>query len=197
MPIHLPILDSGRMSSQPTLFVPPVADPGSYPGTSGLAGSSLPAPLGLSLAQMKGQLLSVVLMFLQEVLLEYEETATDWRTNDQDIALMLSVRAKLGASVGSNTPPAFTTQELEYIDAILVEYTETHNDWRRHYFYEPYGVEFDDFADFYLMLTAEQAVGDDEITGTTPPSGGSGSGSGSGSGISTPPPADPYYPQTQ
>jgi hypothetical protein len=141
---------------------------------------------------MKGGLLSNVLMFLQEVMLEYEETLPDWRKTNESTDLMNTVRSMLATGEATMTAPAFNDQQLQFIEQSLMEYEETHADWRREYFYDPWGIEFDDFKGFYLMMFAQQALDDDETgTGVAPPSNGSGGTTANNNGIFTAPVADP------
>lgn len=179
------------MSTQPNpvLSVPPTADPGPYPPAP--SNYVLPTEPGPSLSQMRGRLLSRVLMFLQEVMLEYEETLPDWRKTPEAVGLMNTVRSMLAAGEASMTPPPFTDRELEFIEQCLMEYEETHADWRREYFYDPWGVEFDDFRGFYLMMFTQQALGEDQTgTGIAPSNNGSGGTTANDNGILVPPPAD-------
>lgn len=63
-------------------------------------------------------MLSRILMFLQEVQLEYEETQPDWRKTYASVDLMNSVRAKAGSGEAALMPPIFAAQELAFMESL-------------------------------------------------------------------------------
>jgi hypothetical protein len=85
-------------------------------------------------------------MFLQEVLLEYEETNPDWSNSGSEVLMMSDVRTKLAAAEAALVPPVFTEQESLWLQEMLLEYEETHADWRRR------------LSDFNAMLTIQGIV---------------------------------------
>jgi hypothetical protein len=85
-------------------------------------------------------------MFLQEVLLEYEETNPDWSNSGSEVLMMDDVRTKLAVAEAALVPPVFTEQESLWLQEMLLEYEETHADWRRR------------LSDFNAMLTIQAIV---------------------------------------
>lgn len=169
------------MPDEPVITNPPVADP---------TATTVPTPPpGLNafqlgpLSTLSGPLLSEVLMFLQEVLQEYETTLPDWKNSKENIALMLTVRAALGAAEAAMTPPTFTIEESQFLQETLWEYCETHWDWRRRFI----GWS-GSYTDFDLMLGVNASIGADQLPPAAPTE-----PSEPDTGITSPPPADPYY----
>jgi hypothetical protein len=150
------------------LSTPPIADPGS--------------PVGDYAAPTPQDTLSKNLMFLQEILLEYELTNPDWRSSDADVALMADLRAKMAAAEATLTSPTLTETESMWLQEILIEYEHRNLDWRNR------------LSDFNEML-AVTALVSSEVPGqpipaqpvtTVPVVAASSSG-----GLNTPPTADP------
>ena len=179
----IPILDRLEMPPPPIISEPPAVGPNDALLSTPIPANDVPI---LALNQATGPLLSKMLLFLQAVMEEYEITMTDWKQNPTEMASMLEIRAKLGAAEAAQTPPALTNIESEFLQAILLEYQETHTDWRRF-------VRSDDLypwalVDFDLMISTTAAVGANMLPPIVLPA-----PSGSDEhGIFVPPQADPY-----
>jgi hypothetical protein len=96
-------------------------------------------------------------MFLQEVLLQYEMTISDWRASPANEQMMLTVRGILAAAAATNTAPTFTEAQIMFIQETLVEYERDNVDWRL------------TLPDFDLMEYADWKVGKGFVS--TPPPG--------------------------
>jgi len=112
------------------------------------------------ITELSGDSLSRILLYLQEVTLEYEQTIPDWRSSDIDIDLMNSVRAKLAAAESLLVPPTFTEQESLFLQSILIEFQRIKSDWLR------------TLPSFNMTLKAIESVGGNETytpsTSSTP-----------------------------
>ncbi len=119
---------------------PPTSDP-----------EAQPYEQSASLAEPATYSLSELLIFLQQLLLEYEMTEPDWRSSQSDINMMADVRAKLAASEATQTKPVFTEAESLWLQEMLITFQQTHPDTSNTYYWRRINA-------FNLMVFAENQV---------------------------------------
>jgi hypothetical protein len=153
------------------LSSPPVSDP-----------TAQPYEQAASLALPPTYPLSQLLIFLQQLLQEYEMTEPDWRSSQSDVNMMADVLSKLAAAEASQTNPIFNEAESLWLQEMLITYQETHADTSNTYYWRRIDA-------FNLMLYAESQVETNFAPAAplVPPPQGESTNSGM-----TPPIEDPY-----